>query len=62
VGVGHRQFGQPGTGPQRVLQKKLVYYSDFDMDTNDWKAERQTLDIYAKTLANNLSTSRSSPP
>ncbi len=44
---------------ERVLQKRVLYYSDFDVDVNDWKAEQQALSIFAKTMLANLSTGAS---
>ncbi len=38
-----------------MLQKMILYYSDFDVDVNDWKAEQQSLSIFGKNLLTNLS-------
>ncbi len=45
---------------QRVVQRKVVYYSDFDVDVNDWKSEQQAIEMYAKFLMTNLSKFTSS--
>ena len=41
---------------ENILQKRVLYYSDFDVDVNDWKSEQQTLQIFTKTLLLTLST------
>ena len=33
-----------------VESKKIIYYSDFDIDINDWKKEEEHLGIFFNTL------------
>ncbi len=44
---------------ERAVQHKVVYYSDFDMDANDWRSEQQAIDIFSKFLLTNLSNPES---
>ncbi len=50
---------QPMVYPEleRILQRRVLYYSDFDIDVNDWKTEQQTLQIFTKTILSSLSNS-----
>lgn len=43
--------------PVKYITRKIAYYSDFDIDANDWKSEQQSICIYARTLLDGLSKS-----
>ena len=38
----------------RVVERRIAYYSDFELNINDWKTEHETLELYAKHLQKNL--------
>jgi len=35
---------------ERIMQRRVLYYSDFDIDVAEWKTEQQTINIFTKTL------------
>ncbi len=34
----------------RIIQRKVVYYSDFELDMNEWRIEHECIQIYSQTL------------
>ena len=44
-------------GRERIVQRRIVYYSDFEIDLNDWKSEDERIQIFADTIKKALSTS-----
>jgi hypothetical protein len=47
-------LGQTG---RRVVKRRIAYYSDFEVDLNDWKSEDERIQIYSETLRKGLSMS-----
>ena len=49
---------QIGTDQQaehdRIIQRKIVYYSDFELDMNEWRIENECIQIYSQTLRKSL--------
>ena len=39
----------------RVIQRKILYYSDFEVNLNEWKSENKCLQIYSQTMVKSLS-------
>ena len=39
----------------QINQRRIFYYSDFDIDVTDWKTEKEKLNIFRKTLLEELS-------
>lgn len=33
-----------------IQQRKILYYSDFDINVNDWKKEKESLKLFSSTL------------
>lgn len=39
---------------ERVIERKIAYYSDFEINLDDWKSEYEYLEFYAKNLQQSL--------
>ncbi len=40
--------------PGKITQRKIVYYSDFEINLTEWRAEYECLQTYAKSLRKSL--------
>lgn len=37
-----------------IPQRRILYYSDFDIDVSDWKEEKEKLKVFSSTLLDQL--------
>jgi hypothetical protein len=43
-------------GSDRVTERKIAYFSEFELNINDWKYEAECLVLHEKELQKNLGT------
>ena len=42
-------------GFDKIIQRRIIYYSDFELNINEWKTENEYIQLYATTLKKSLS-------
>lgn len=55
-GMQERAKTEPPAGATRVTQRRLVYYSDFDLSLSEWRAEYECIQTYSIALRKSLGT------
>jgi hypothetical protein len=43
-------------GMERIIERKVAYYSDFEIDLADWKSEGEMLELYDESIQEQIGT------